>query len=200
MTYGCQIWGQSFSNTHINKIQKLQNNALRLITFAPNHRDHITPLYADQNILKIKDLISLKNMFLIHDFFKGKLPTTFNGFYSLQQNPEKEPPLDLRVIKPPSRFNEYDLTDSDIIPHIQHEYRFRNVIMDGQLTVPSYKSAKYGRNSIKISSILCWNNIKKSFPNTDFLSLSREGFKKLVCKFYIDRYKTAIMEQNANLD
>ena len=50
MTYGCQIWGQSFSNTQINKIQKLQNNALRLIIFAPNHRDHITPLYADQNI------------------------------------------------------------------------------------------------------------------------------------------------------
>ena len=89
MTNGCQIWGQSFSNTHINKTKKLQNNALRLITFAPNYRDHITPLYADLNILKIKDLISFKNMFLIHDLFNDKLPTTFNGFYSLQQNPEK---------------------------------------------------------------------------------------------------------------
>ena len=62
------LW-KSFSNTHINKIQKLQNNALRLITFAPNFRDHITPLYADLNLLKIKDLISLKNMFLIRDYF-----------------------------------------------------------------------------------------------------------------------------------
>ena len=89
-------------------------------------------------------------MFLIHDFFNAKLPTTFNGFYSLQQNPEKNPPLDLRVIKPPSRFYEYDLTDADIIPHLQHEYRFRNVIIEGQLSVPSYNSAKHGRNSLKI--------------------------------------------------
>ena len=200
MTYGCQIWGQSFSNTHINKIQKLQNNALRLITFAPNSRDHITPLYAENKILKIKDLISLKNMFLIHDYFNGKLPTTFNDFYEIQQNPDKEPPLDLRVIRPPSRFNEYDLTDADTRPHLQNEYRFRNLIIEGQLSVPSYKSTKYGRNSLKISSILYWNNLNKYFPNTDFLSLSRAGLKKLVCGFYYDKYKCSTMEQRPNLD
>ena len=100
-------------------------------------------------------------MFLIHDYFNDKLPTTFNGFYSLQQNPEKEAPLALRVIKPPTRFNEYDLTDTDIIPHQQHEFRFLNVIIEGQLSIPSYNSTKYGRNSIKMSSILCWNNLKK---------------------------------------
>ena len=44
-------------------------------------------------------------MFLIHDLFNDKLPTTFNGFYSLQQNPEKDPTLDLRVVKPPSQFD-----------------------------------------------------------------------------------------------
>ena len=76
MTYGCQIWGQSFNNTHINKIQTLQNNALRIITFFPDFRDHVTPTYAAQNILKIKDLISLKNLLLIHDYFKKKLTST----------------------------------------------------------------------------------------------------------------------------
>ena len=64
MTYGCQIWGQSFHNTHINKIQILQNNALRLITFAPDFRDHVTPIYLAQNMLMIKDLISLKIFYL----------------------------------------------------------------------------------------------------------------------------------------
>ena len=71
MTYGCQIWGQSFNNTHINKIQILQNNALRIITFCPDFRDHVTPIYAAQNILKIKDLIALKNILLIHDYLKN---------------------------------------------------------------------------------------------------------------------------------
>ena len=50
MTYGCQIWGNSFNNTHINKIQTLQNNALRLITFTADFRNHVTPIYAEHNI------------------------------------------------------------------------------------------------------------------------------------------------------
>ena len=33
--------------------------------------------------------------------------------------------------------------------------------IEGQLSVPSYKSTKYGRNSLKISSILYWKNLKK---------------------------------------
>ena len=65
-------------------------------------------------------------MFLLHDYFNGKLPTTFNDFYAIQQNPDKEPPLDLRVIRPPSRYNEYDVTDADTRPHLQNEYIFRN--------------------------------------------------------------------------
>ena len=52
MTYRCQIWGQSFNNTHINKIQTLQNNALIIITFCPDFRDHAT--HAAQNNLNIK--------------------------------------------------------------------------------------------------------------------------------------------------
>ncbi len=69
MTYGCQIWGQTYNNTHINKIQTLQNNALRLICFASDFRDHITPTYVNLSFLKIKDLISQKNLLLIHDYF-----------------------------------------------------------------------------------------------------------------------------------
>ena len=32
MTYGCQIWGQSRS-THVNRISRLQNRAMRIINF-----------------------------------------------------------------------------------------------------------------------------------------------------------------------
>ena len=46
MTYGCQILGQSFNNTHINKIQTLQNNAVAIVTFCPDFRDHLTSIYA----------------------------------------------------------------------------------------------------------------------------------------------------------
>ena len=58
MTYGCQIWGQSFTDTYMNKIQVLQNNSMILISFADNFRDHVSPIYQNYNLLKIKDLIS----------------------------------------------------------------------------------------------------------------------------------------------
>ena len=66
MTYGCQIWGQSFNETYINKIQVLQNNAMRLISFATDFRDHVSPIYGVYNLLKIKDLIDLKNILFVH--------------------------------------------------------------------------------------------------------------------------------------
>ena len=40
--------GQYFNNTNINKIKTLQNNALRTVTFCPDFRDHVTPIYAAQ--------------------------------------------------------------------------------------------------------------------------------------------------------
>ena len=73
-------------------------------------------------------------------------------------------------------------------------YRFRNENILGQLHVPEYNSVKYGRNSLKIASILLWNNFKKQYPNTDFLSLTRGGFKNLIVKFYMDGYKSTGME------
>ena len=194
MTYGCQVWGISFNNTCIRKIQTLQNNALRIITFAPDFRDHVTPLYANQNILKIKDLISLKNLQLIHDYFKNKLPSTFNDFYRLEEHEDSQNIEDFRLTKIPTKYRECELTEPDMQPqNHKNIYKFRNEIIAGQLCEPKYNSVKYGRNSLKLSSILLWNNFNKEFPNTDFLSLSRVSFRNLIIKFYMDGYKDSSM-------
>ena len=159
MTYGCQIWGQSFNNTHINKIQTLQNNALRLITFTSNFRDHVTPIYAEQNILKIKDLISLKNLLLVHDYFKNKLPLTFDGYYDLEKHIGPQYVQDPRIIKPPKKISDYELAEADMQPQYHDKsYRFRNENISGQLVVPAYHPVKYGRNFLKLASIILWNN------------------------------------------
>ena len=73
-------------------------------------------------------------------------------------------------------------------------YRFRNENILGQLHVPEYNSVKYGRNSLLLASILLWNNFKKQDPNTDFLSLSRGGFRNLIVKSYIDGYDNTDLE------
>ena len=73
-------------------------------------------------------------------------------------------------------------------------YRFRNENISGELDVPEYNSVKYGRNSLKLASILLWNNLKKWYPNTDFPSLSIGGFKNLIVKFYMNGYKSTDLE------
>ena len=100
-----------------------------------------------------------------------------------------------RVTQVPVRLQEYELTEADMQPQNHNDtYRFRNENILGQLHVPEYKSIKYGRNSLKLASILLWNNFKKRYPNTDFLSLSRGGFKNLIIKFYMDGYKSTGLE------
>ncbi len=86
MTYGCQIWGQTHNKNILNKIQTMQNNAIRLISFTPNYRDHVTPFYIEKRLLKIKDIISLKNMLFIHDSLNNKLPSTFNNLFIIDNN------------------------------------------------------------------------------------------------------------------
>ena len=69
-------------------------------------------------------------------------------------------------------------------------YQFRNVDTPGTLSFPSYNGVKYGRNSL--SSILLWNNLKKLFPDIDFISIARHNFKKLVAKTFLDKYVEAV--------
>ena len=97
-------YGVSLSITHTLTKYTLKNNALRIITFCPDFRDHVTPIYAAENILKIKDLISLTNLLLIHDYFRDKLPSTFNDYYKLEQYQDPQHIEAPRVTQVPARF------------------------------------------------------------------------------------------------
>ena len=116
MTYGCQIWGHSPTNTYINKINVFQNNALRLITFASDFRDHVTPLYIELKLLKIKDLIILKNLLLIHDYFTKKLPECFQNYFILDKDKHLYNMEDIRPTHIPDKFNDYILTEQNMQP------------------------------------------------------------------------------------
>ena len=126
MLYGCQIWGQTDTKS-FNRIKVLQNNALRLITFSESFHGHVTPLYKELKLLKLRDLVTLNNFLLIHDYFNNNLPASFAGFFSLA---------------------------CDI-----HTHAIRNA-ESGHLFIPNSDSVRYRRNSIKIASVLSWNNFK----------------------------------------
>ena len=76
LTYGSQIWGQN--NNVRNKLQILQNKALRIINFQPN-RSSASPLYKKCNILKLEDNINLQNFLFAHDTIKNNLPIPLQG-------------------------------------------------------------------------------------------------------------------------
>ena len=87
MIYGCQTWGL-VENKYTKKIQTLQNRALRLVSFADNSENtvHTCDLYKNLKLLKFNDLVTLKNMLFIHDYFNKKLPESFSNYFQLSKD------------------------------------------------------------------------------------------------------------------
>ena len=81
LMYGCQIWGQTI-NSFNQKIMKLQNRALRIITFSDFQADS-NPLYANLNILKLADQVILQNCLFVHDALNKVSPICFFDYFSL---------------------------------------------------------------------------------------------------------------------
>ena len=79
LLYGCQTWGQH-TNPLYKKIETLQNNAMRIMTFS-DHRAHTGPIYKSLKILKLKDQISLSNCLFVYDQINNKLPKSFNSYF-----------------------------------------------------------------------------------------------------------------------
>ena len=70
MIHGSQIWGQSIDK-HIEKVFKLQNRAIRNITFSDFHADP-DPIYKYSKILKLDDLSTLQSVLFVYDHLNEK--------------------------------------------------------------------------------------------------------------------------------
>ena len=58
----------------------------------------------------------------------------------------------------------------------------------GQIYLPSFDSTKYGRKSLRIQSILSWNYLIHLYPKSEFKEMSKNEFKKLIKKHFLDMY------------
>ena len=79
LTYGCQIWGQNV-NVFNQKIFKLQNKALRIISFS-DFRVDADPLYLRFKILKLKDHIVLQNCLFVYEALSKVSPACFHAYF-----------------------------------------------------------------------------------------------------------------------
>ena len=98
LMYGSQIWGQH--NGVVNKLQVLQNKALRIINFKPP-RTSATPLFKSCKILKLMDNINLQNFLFAHDSLNNNLPSPLTGqlsFVDTVQNLRTENYFKLNIL------------------------------------------------------------------------------------------------------
>ena len=79
LIYGCQIWGQ-YTNTFNQMVFKLQNRALRIISFANFGADE-NPLFHNLNIIKLSDQITIQNCLFVHDTLKKLSPVCFHDYF-----------------------------------------------------------------------------------------------------------------------
>ena len=76
LNYACQIWGL-FDNKYIDRIFKIQKNALRIIFTKSGFNAHTNPLFKELKILKLEDHNTLLNCLFVHDYFNKRLPKSF---------------------------------------------------------------------------------------------------------------------------
>ena len=97
--FAATVYG-SASDLKIEELFKLQKTALRLIanTF---YRAHTEPLFVKYKILKLQDLFSLLRASIIHQYRKGKLPSSFDKhfftFINEDELPRRNDPLYVRL-------------------------------------------------------------------------------------------------------
>ena len=80
LIYACQTWGQSKTEL-FNKIQQLQDKALRIINFLP-HTVPVSEIYKTSKILKLSDyIISLQKALLVKNCFEKQLSQPLLNFF-----------------------------------------------------------------------------------------------------------------------
>ena len=84
LIYGCQVWGQHVT-TFNQKVFKLQNRALRIISFADFRADS-NPLYKSLSVIKLSDQIILQNCLFVHDTLKKLSPVCFHDYFEQTHN------------------------------------------------------------------------------------------------------------------
>ena len=79
LSYSTQVWGQ-LSDNQLNRIQTLQNKAIRIINFA-DYKASASPLYRKSNILKVSDIVNVQNLLLVLHCVKGQLLTALSNIF-----------------------------------------------------------------------------------------------------------------------
>ena len=142
LNYSCQIWGQNF-NHNVERVFILQKRCLRLITFSDFNAPS-SEIFARLNLLKVSDLIQLRNITLVHDILNNKCPIRVSNVFSLnyyQHNHQTRGNVNHLLVRPSFRTFMYG-TNSITYKSILQWNEFQSKFPDSQLT-------NFSRNKLK---------------------------------------------------
>ena len=80
LLYGLPIWGSTFP-TYLQKLQRLQNKAFRVISNC-NPKTSAKPLFYQYKILKIQDFYYFEIAKIMHQYSNKHLPNCFTSFFT----------------------------------------------------------------------------------------------------------------------
>ena len=78
LAYSCIIWSQNINT--VNRIISLQKKALRIMNFK-DQIFHSSPLFSENNILKLSDKIILENILFINESINRQVPPIFYDWF-----------------------------------------------------------------------------------------------------------------------
>ena len=79
LNYCTITWGNTYPTT-LQLLTLLQKRAVRIVNFS-DFKAHTTPLFYHLKLLKLPDLIYLKNALFMYEYNKGTLPFAFSRFF-----------------------------------------------------------------------------------------------------------------------
>ena len=80
LSFGLAIWGSTYP-TYIQKLQRLQNKAIRIISNA-SRKNSVTPLSKKYGVLKLADLFNYEMAKIMYQFSKQTLPSHLNCLFA----------------------------------------------------------------------------------------------------------------------
>ena len=85
LRYGCEVWGQNKNNS-TNEISRLQDKALRIISFK-DRNTVARPLYNEKKIIRFFDLVTFYNCLFVAGHLNQNLPSSFGEYFTYMANP-----------------------------------------------------------------------------------------------------------------
>ena len=87
LLYGIAVWGSTYQ-TLINKLQVLQNKAMKIIE-GHDWNSKVSGLYLKHKILTVQNLYLFEVGKLMYRFYNNRLPITFENYFTLISHSNK---------------------------------------------------------------------------------------------------------------